>query len=100
MVLIALSDPLANTDIRPNRVAFVDCYCRFLETELLLFAYFIISRDFNTNFKATEEDKDNTVESIPLVVVIGEYDCFRYSAFLILLHYSFVLINGLAFSFK
>jgi hypothetical protein len=94
MALICLSDPLINTDIRPTRICFFETYCRFLETEILMMAYYIISRDL---FATTEEEEMNMAS---LIAVIGEYDCFRYTAFLLIFHYFFILINTLAFSFK
>jgi hypothetical protein len=94
MVLIALSEPIVNTTVRPNRTSFIECYTRYLESEILLFAYYLISRDtFSTGI-------DDEMIKGSLVYVIGDYDCFRYTAFLFICHYFYVLINSLAFSFK
>jgi hypothetical protein len=94
MLIIGLIDPLVNTDLRPNRLSLSEAYTRFLESEILLLVYYIISRE------AFSSGQDEEMNRGSLIYVIGEYDCFRYSAFLMICHYLFVLVNGFAFSFK
>lgn len=93
MLLISLTDPLINNELAPNQVCFYEIYFRYIEYHNLILALYLIYHDRNI------ENEINT-KTYTTSAIIGKYDSFRFTVILILTHYYFVLINGLAFSPK
>jgi len=91
LLLIGLTDPLVNNEQEPNQVCFYEIYFRYIEYHNLILALYLIYHDRNIEYEVGT--KTYTTSAI-----IGKYDSFRFTVILILTHYYFILINGLAFS--
>lgn len=93
MILISITDPITNTNDNPNEITFYEIYFRYMEYHLLILAFILIYNDRNI-----DEDVQNRIYSTS--AVIGKYDSFRFTAFIILSHYFFIFINALAFDLE
>jgi len=93
IILIALTDPIVNNEENNNKVVFYEIYFRYLEYHILMLALTLIYNDRNI-----EENVNNIFFTTS--AIIGKYDSFKFSCILILAHYYFPLVNGIAYSFK
>ena len=93
IILIAITDPLYNDEDNNNKVVFYEIYFRYLEYHILMLALTLIYNDRNI-----EEDVKDV--KFTTSAVIGKYDSFKFSCILIISHYYFPLVNGIAYSFK
>lgn len=93
IVLIMITDPIVNTTERPNAVTFYEVYFRFVEFQILWMAMFFV-----VNEKNVETEVNNKMYTTS--AIIGKYDSFRFTVILVIAHYYFVLINGLAYSIR
>ena len=91
--LIFLSDPYYNTEKIPNLVNFNEVYFRYLEFHILIFSLYFLYNDKNI-----ENEINNKIYSFSSI--IGRYDSFRFFTVLNLIHYIFIVINGLSFSLR
>ena len=93
LILIAITDPIINVEQVPNKVTFYEIYFRFIEFQIIVLGFNLIY--FDSNIDTDVDEKQYT-----LAAVIGKYDCFRFTVFIIIIHYFFILINMIAFSYK
>lgn len=92
-ILIYITDPVTNTEENPNAITFYEIYFRYTEFHILILAFMLIYNDRNI-----DEDVQDDIYSTS--AIIGKYDSFRFSVILILAHYLFIFVNGLAFGLK
>jgi len=93
LILIGITDPIVNEEAIPNKITFYEIYFRFIEFQILVIGFNLIYFDSNI-------DNDVTDKQFTLSAVIGRYDSFRFTVFIIIIHYFFILINVFAFSYK
>lgn len=94
MLVIVMTDPIYNDDdTLPNAINPTETYLRFLEVGILLLVC-----NFVFNYENVVEDMEK--ERMSAVMILGDYDTFRYSALLLHCHYFFPVINGLAYSIR
>jgi 1,4-dihydroxy-2-naphthoate octaprenyltransferase len=93
IILIALTDPVVNSDDSSNAVTFYEIYFRYLEYHTLILALILIYNDRNI-------EEDVQCGFFTTSAIIGKYDSFKFSCILIFAHYYFSLVNGFAYSYK
>ena len=93
MILIAITDPVVNSEDSTNAVTFYEIYFRYLEYHTLILALILIYNDRNI-------EEDVKYGFFTTSAIIGKYDSFKFSCILIFAHYYFPLVNSFAYSFK
>jgi hypothetical protein len=93
IILIILTDPQVNTEERPNAITFYEIFFRNFEFNVLIVAF-----SFAYNDRIIEQDIIDQQKTI--YTTVGKVDSYRFTIIMLVFHYAFILINGLAYSFK
>jgi hypothetical protein len=93
LMLIVMTDPYYNDDAFPNIINGTEIYLRYFESLCLVISLYMVHRYENID----DEVRNKKFTS---ATVTGKYDSLRYPIAFVAFHFYFILVNGMAYSWK